>query len=68
VKIRVDDAVCEGYGTCAVHAPDLFVLDEWGYASVAGDGSVPAELEDNAKRAIADCPMNAIHEVRGEGV
>jgi ferredoxin len=60
MKVRVDATKCEGYGTCAAHLPEVFKLDEWGYASVEGDGEVPAGKEDLARRAIYDCPVNAI--------
>jgi ferredoxin len=60
MKLRLDAAVCDGFGTCAGHAPDLFELDEWGYASLLGDGTVPQGQESLAKRAIIDCPVHAI--------
>jgi ferredoxin len=63
VKVRLDSAVCDGFGTCASHAPDLFVLDEWGYAALQGDGVVPAGDEAPAQRAVLDCPVHAIHVV-----
>lgn len=60
MKVQVDQTKCEGYGTCAEHLAAVFVIDEWGYASVEGDGTVPAGDEDVARRAIADCPVHAI--------
>lgn len=60
MKVRLESAKCDGFGTCAEHSPTLFELDEWGYASVRGDGEVPAGLEGEANRAIADCPVHAI--------
>jgi ferredoxin len=60
VKVRLASAVCDGFGTCAGHAPDLFELDEWGYASVKGDGTVPPGQEALARRAALDCPVHAI--------
>jgi ferredoxin len=61
MKVRLDSAVCDGFGTCASHVPELFVLDEWGYAALQGDGSVPAAAEAQAQRAVLDCPVRAIH-------
>lgn len=58
MKVFVDATKCSGYGTCAEIAPDLLQLDEWGYASVIGDG-VPAD-PDAARRAAAQCPEAAI--------
>jgi ferredoxin len=60
MKLRLASAVCEGFGTCANHAPDLFELDEWGYASLKGDGTVPPGDEGVARRAVMDCPVHAI--------
>jgi ferredoxin len=44
-------------------APELFDVDDYGLSSVIGDGLVPAELEDRARLAIANCPEFAIEEV-----
>jgi ferredoxin len=60
VKVTVKSASCEGFGNCAVHAPEVFELDDWGYAKEHGDGSVPKEYESAVKQAIANCPVHAI--------
>lgn len=60
MRIRLDRTVCDGFGTCAMHAPELFSLDDWGYASLTGNGEVPPGLEDAAHRAILDCPVHAV--------
>jgi ferredoxin len=62
MKIRLDRTVCDGFGTCAKHAPEQFSLDDWGYASLTGDGSVPADQRDAVRRAILDCPVHAVIE------
>lgn len=62
MKISLSKSKCDGFGTCANHAPDLFEIDEWGYASLKGDGTVPPEEEAKARRAIIDCPVHAIKE------
>jgi ferredoxin len=41
-------------------APELFELDEMGYAHEIGDGIVPAGLEEKAWLAQANCPEIAI--------
>ena len=61
--VRVEAAKCDGYGTCAAHFPELFQLDEWGYAYIEGDGAVAPGDEDRARRAILDCPVHAIGEL-----
>lgn len=63
MKVKVNSATCDGFGTCAGHAPEVFELDDWGYASATGDGVVQPEHESEVRRAIADCPVRAIVEV-----
>lgn len=60
LRVRVDAESCEGYGTCAEVLPEVFVLDDFGYASVAGNGEVPPDKGIAAQEAIALCPMSAI--------
>ena len=60
MKITVDPEKCTGHARCYGLAPDLFSVDDYGLASVVGDGSVPPELEDKARLAIANCPEYAI--------
>jgi ferredoxin len=62
MKIKLDRTVCDGFGKCAEHAPSVFSLDEWGYASLAGSAEVPEALEPQVRRAILDCPVDAIIE------
>ena len=65
MKIKLDRTICDGFGKCAEHAPSVFSLDEWGYASLAGSAEVPDELEPRVRRAILDCPVDAIMERLG---
>ena len=60
MKVTLQVSVCDGFGTCARHLPQVFALDEWGYASLVGDGEVPEGLEELARRAAIDCPVHAI--------
>lgn len=60
MKVRVDATKCDAYGNCADHLPEVFTLDDWGYASAEGDGEVPAGKEEQARLAIKDCPADAI--------
>jgi ferredoxin len=41
-------------------APELFDVDDYGTAIVIGDGTVPTELEEKARLAVANCPEYAI--------
>ena len=63
MRIKLDRTVCDGFGVCAKHAPDYFSLDDWGYASLVGDGSVPGQDRGAVMRALMDCPVHAIVEL-----
>jgi ferredoxin len=63
MKIKLDRTVCDGFGVCAKWAPEHFSLDDWGYASRTGTGSVPPADEDDVRRALLDCPVHAIVEL-----
>jgi ferredoxin len=60
MRIRVNSDNCQGHNRCKTIAPDLFDLDDFGNASAAGDGLVPADQEDAARLAIENCPEFAI--------
>ena len=60
MRIRLDRTICDGFGVCANHAPGYFSLDDWGYASLVGDGVVPEKDHDGVTRAMLDCPAHAI--------
>jgi ferredoxin len=63
MRIKLDRTLCDGFGKCAEHAPTVFSLDEWGYASLASpDPEVPEALEAPVRRALLDCPVHAIIE------
>ena len=64
MKVKLDRTLCDGFGLCAKHAPEYFPLDDWGYASLQGDGSIPAADEDAVRRALLDCPVHAIIELK----
>jgi ferredoxin len=65
MKIRVDPDKCQGHSRCFAIAPDLFDIDDYGQSSLRGDpdGTVPADREDVARLAIANCPEYAITEL-----
>src|SRR5271154_5662695 len=63
MKIRLDRTVCDGFGVCAKHAPGYFSLDDWGYASLVGDGTVPDEDHVAVMNALMYCPVHAIMEL-----
>lgn len=63
MRVRLDRTLCDGFGLCAKHAPDYFPLDDWGYASLDGDGRIPAQDRADVHRALLDCPVHAIIEM-----
>lgn len=60
MRIRVDADKCQGHNRCKSLAPDLFELDEYGYASAANDGVVPTGEKEKAQLAVSNCPEFAI--------
>lgn len=60
MKIRVDHDQCQGHNRCSALAPDLFELDDFGYAAAAGDGTVPPGSTELALLAADNCPERAI--------
>jgi ferredoxin len=60
LKIRVDPDKCQGHNRCKAVAPDLFVLDAYGNAREAGDGTVPADQVEKAYLAKSNCPEFAV--------
>ena len=60
MKVQISSERCQGHGRCYDLAPDLFGDDDEGYGQVLGDGIVPLGLQDEARRAVANCPERAI--------
>src|SRR5205814_3463658 len=60
VRVRVDPERCQGHNRCYSLAPELFDVDDYGFASAVGDGTVLPELEDKARLAAANCPEFAV--------
>ena len=60
MKLVLDQTACQGYGLCPQEAPELVDLDDWGYAGLLGDGTVPGEQHAHAHKATAVCPVQAL--------
>jgi len=60
VKINYDRSACQGHNRCYLLAPELFDVDDEGYAILRIDGEVPAELEEKARLTADNCPEYAI--------
>jgi ferredoxin len=59
VKITIDTQTCSGHARCAATAPDVFELDDSGYA-LPFDGEVHTGLEVRAREGASACPERAI--------
>jgi ferredoxin len=67
MKIYVDQDKCQGHNRCFVVAPDLFELDDYGYAHEVNDGVVPAGEEEKARLSVINCPEQAITITEDDG-
>ena len=59
MKVVVDRARCEGHNRCYAAFPEIFDVDDEAKAFVHIN-ELPPEWEQNARRAIANCPEHAI--------
>jgi ferredoxin len=59
MKVRVDSSICAGFSVCLGLCPEVFELHDDGYAVVLV-GEVPGEFEDVVRKAVVQCPSNAI--------
>ena len=59
MTIRVNPAVCDGFGFCCEILPEVIRRDEWGFP-VLGEGTVAPGLRRAAERAVAFCPRRAL--------
>jgi ferredoxin len=60
MRVHVVTERCQGHNRCYAIAPDLFDVDDLGFASEIGDGTVPPDREEQARLAVANCPEYAI--------
>jgi ferredoxin len=66
VKVQISPDRCQGHGRCYDLAPELFGDDDEGYGTVRGDGTVPPGQEQDARRAVSNCPERAIEILEGD--
>jgi ferredoxin len=66
MRVHVDGDKCQGHNRCYAITPELFDVDDLGYAHELHEGVVPPELEGKARLAVANCPEHAI-ELTEEG-
>ena len=59
MNLRVDGERCVGHGRCYELAPGVFGEDERGHCRLLRE-EVQAELEEQARLGVANCPERAI--------
>jgi ferredoxin len=58
MKVRIEKELCTGCGLCADTCPDVFVMS--GDTAEVKAAEVPANLVEQVKEAVANCPTEAI--------
>ncbi len=59
LRIRVNPIKCTAFGFCGEFLPEVFDLDDWGYAWLQRS-EVPMSLEEAAYETARCCPTGAI--------
>ena len=59
MKVTIDTSKCAGHARCNAVAPEVYALDDDGYA-LPFDGEVPPELEAATREGAEACPERAI--------
>ena len=60
MKINYNREACQGHNRCYMLAPELFDVDDEGYAILLVEGEVPDELQEKAQLTVDNCPEYAI--------
>ena len=58
-RLRVNPIACEAVGLCSHVAPELVVLDTWGYP-ILSDQALTKGEQRVARRAVRSCPHRAL--------
>lgn len=60
MKISFTRELCQGHNRCYMLAPEIFDVDDEGYAVLRIDGEIPKDLEGKAQLCVDNCPEYAI--------
>lgn len=60
MRVVLDGERCVGHGRCYALAPQVFDADDDGHCVVLIAGGIPEDLEDLARRGVANCPEQAL--------
>ena len=58
MKVRIDEGLCVGDGTCVDICPDVFEMN--GDVAEAKMEEVPDEFRERCEEAVGSCPTEAI--------
>ena len=59
MHVSIDGDRCQGHGRCVLICPEVFAFDDDAFGVVVL-ADPPASLEQGARRAVANCPEQAI--------
>jgi ferredoxin len=65
LRVVVDRSRCEGHGQCQAQAPEVFEVDDDGFATILLD-PVPSSLAGRALAGVRACPVVALSAVEAE--
>lgn len=60
MKINYNREACQGHNRCYMLAPEIFDVDDEGYAVLLLTDEIAADLEDKARLTADNCPEYAI--------
>jgi ferredoxin len=60
MKVGVDPSVCEAHGVCTSILPEVFDLDDDEVLQIR-EGDLADDEVERAERAVASCPLGALH-------
>jgi ferredoxin len=60
MRIKVDFGLCQGHGSCAADAPEVFDVDEKRGVVIVVQESPPEALRAKVQAAVKFCPTRAL--------
>lgn len=60
MKIKYNRDACQGHNRCYMLAPELFDVDDEGYAILRATGEISEDLLEKAQLTVDNCPEYAI--------